>query len=608
MKKIICLFVIIFFFFCQPNKLFASEIFLTSYDVTYFVLENGRTKASFNISLKNTTSNYYASSYKIELGLRNIRNVLAQDPQGQISPTVTMTEYGQTIDLTFKKKVIGLGNELLFNISFETDEIVNRRGNTWEVNIPGIANQNEFTNFDVHVRVPSSFGTPAYIKPIQENMSLDFSKEQLGKSGISIAFGKKQKYSFKLIYHLENPNLFPIKTEIAIPPTTNYQEIFIDSIIPKPLNVEEDKDGNWLASYVLSPSQKLDVQVNGGADVFLNPKKQALPTEDFQELLKERPYWQVSNEKIKQLATNLKTIDAIYKYVVNKLNYDFSRVTESKPRLGSLKALENPSSAVCLEFTDLFISLARAAGIPAREIDGYAITENPRQKPVLLVKDVLHAWPEFYDSDRETWIMVDPTWENTTNGIDYFNLLDFNHLSFVIKGQNSSYPVPPGGYKTKNEKNTKDVTVNFDQQEDKNQEKILDFSIYLPQQALSGLPINGSISIKNNGKTILDEQEVIIDSSILTPSKIILNYSKIPPMGFRKLSFSFNKTPFLTRRKAVVKIQVAEKSFQHEITISPFFISKEMAIGGGILIVSFSIVIFIIAKKPGRLPFFGQRE
>ena len=113
--------------------------------------------------------------------------------------------------------------------------------------------------------------------------------------------------------------------------------------------------------------------------------------------------------------------------------------------MGALSALNNPTSAVCLEFTDLFVALSRAAGIPAREIDGYAYTNNAHDRPLSLTEDVLHAWPEYYDFDKKAWIMVDPTWGNTTGGIDYFNALDFDHIAFVIKGENSGYPIPAGG-------------------------------------------------------------------------------------------------------------------------------------------------------------------
>jgi len=51
--------------------------------------------------------------------------------------------------------------------------------------------------------------------------------------------------------------------------------------------------------------------------------------------------------------------------------------------------------------------------------------------------------------------MVDPTWGNTTGGVDYFNTFDFDHLAFVVKGISSTYPVPAGGYKLTGDENKK---------------------------------------------------------------------------------------------------------------------------------------------------------
>jgi transglutaminase-like putative cysteine protease len=63
----------------------------------------------------------------------------------------------------------------------------------------------------------------------------------------------------------------------------------------------------------------------------------------------------------------LKTPENIYKFVTNNLSYNYYRVKPDVERLGAKDALANPDEAICTEFTDLFITLARSAGIPARE-------------------------------------------------------------------------------------------------------------------------------------------------------------------------------------------------------------------------------------------------
>lgn len=451
----------VLFLFSSSNSL-ANSNFATKYDATYIIDEEGTTHALFAIELTNKTTEYFASSYKVKMGLYSIANVKAQDDKGPLSASVIKTDEGQTISINFDNKVVGKGKTRKFSLSFDTREIAEKQGSVWEINIPGLKDQKDFDSFLVHVKPPKSFGPPTYIKPNSFTESLDFTKEDLKEGGISIAFGDVQYYSFSLAYHLENTKIFPKSQSIALPPSTNYQTVIIDSIDPKPQQLYEDADGNWLATYNLSPAQKINVAVKGRIIVNLIPEQQELTDEMRKEYTTPKQYWE-NNETIIKLAKELKTPKNIYDFVVKHLNYDFSRVTGNSPRLGSVKSLTNPESAVCLEFTDLFIAIARAANIPAREVDGFAYAQNSMQRPLSLIKDILHAWPQYYDDQKQTWVMIDPTWGNTTNGIDYFHILDFDHVAFVIKGTDSNYPIPAGGYKSKKFEYSKDVQVSFTQ-------------------------------------------------------------------------------------------------------------------------------------------------
>lgn len=592
-----CLLILTF----SSKPAFAAENFITDYNVSYSVLENENTRSLFNVTFTNTSEQYYASSYKIQVGFENIANVKASDEGGVIAPTITKTPTGQAITLAFNKPVIGKGNKLNFSLSFDTPDIAQKNGSIWEINIPGITNQHDFASFNVDVRVPQDFGRPTYIKPKQLDDSLYFTKSQLENSGISIAFGNKQVYAFHLSYHMQNNNIFPIRTEIALPPTTNYQEVYIEDIQPRPTNVYLDKDGNWLAEYTLLPSQKKDVIVNGNASISLIPQPVVLTAQQHREYTKERPYWQVSNDEIKKLASSLRTPEAIYEYVTHYLTYDFSRVATNQPRLGAVQVLKTPSSAVCREFTDLFITIARAANIPAREVNGYAYTENAKQRPLSLIKDILHSWPEYYDLEKETWVMIDPTWGNTTGGVDYFTILDFDHLTFVKKGIESDYPIPAGGYKLPGDEKKKDIQITFSDRFPVKAQKI-DVIPNFDKHSLSGIPIRGEIITKNVSGAILGPLQIKILSQTLFPRSQILFTDSIPPFGFITSPVTFEKTPILTNTVHKITIALPNKQFVQSINVSPLYITKEMAIGG-LFIVLFTIIIFIIARKAWRLRF-----
>lgn len=609
MKKIIFILTLTSLYLLNIYPIFASSNFSTDYEVAYSVRVDGKTNVNFDVVLTNESSQYYAASYNIQVGLDDLESVKASDPDGAIVPVITKDSDGANIELTFNKRVVGINNKLNFNLSFDTKDVAKKLGKIWEVNIPGLANQDSFRSFNVHVRVPSSLGKPSYIKPEIANLSknsLSFTKEQLGSSGIYIGFGDFQIYKFNLTYHLKNPNLFKVITEIAIPPSTNYQDIEIEDIDPRPRNVTIDQDGNWLAQYLLTPSQKIDVVVKGKTKIDLSPKKEEITNEKINLYLKEQPYWQTSNVDIKNLANTLKTPFAIYEYIVKNLKYDFSRVTEGKDRLGSVNVLKDPSSAVCLEFTDLFIALARAAGIPAREVDGFAYTENSKERPLSLLKDILHAWPEYYDFERESWIMVDPTWGNTTKGLDYFNQLDFDHFSFVIKGESSKYPIPAGGYKLEGQEVLKDLDISFS---DSFGGARSQFAIEenFSKSYVAGLPIQENITIKNIGKNISEPQTITVASSSLnpTPEKFLLD--PIPPFGYLTFKVNFQATPILTNKVDTITITFEKQTFSKNLRIYPIFLHKWILIGGGILLAILSIILPILAFKTRNLPFFRQK-
>ena len=605
-QKLLIFFCILFFAvrFTYVSPVSAASNFTTDYHVTYSIPEAGKTHAVLTVTLTNTTSDYYASSYKLQIGFNDISNVQAYDPGGAITPNVTKVADGYTIELPFNKKSVGLGNSLQFNLSFDTPSVAKKYGEIWEINIPGLSQTNEFNTFTVDVKTPPSFGTPSYIKPDQQTKSLTFTKDQLGNSGISIAFGTKQIYTFHLVYHLQNSNVYPIKTEIALPPTTNYQKVSVSDINPRPSNVTIDKDGNWLAQYSLKPSQKTDVTVNGNAEVSLTPSQQPLAQSDFSQYLSEQRYWEAKNDKIRELADTLRTPQAIYLYVIKTLKYDFSRVTDDKPRLGAVGALKNQNSAVCREFTDLFIALARAAGIPAREVDGFAYTENEKERPLSLVRDILHAWPEYYDSGKKTWVMVDPTWGSTTGGVDYFNVLDFDHFAFVIKGMESDYPIPAGGYKLANEKELKDVTVTFG---DTAPDPLPDMEITdFPKEVIAGFPIRGKLTISNNGSTYIQPQIIYLTSTVLTPQDQSIASSGIPPFGHVDLPVGFDRTSFLTNTDSAITIRLGQvqsglddQTYNKTIKITPVFYTAWGI--GGIIIGLFAVFLFIIARKSRRI-------
>ncbi|HEX6977475.1 MAG TPA: transglutaminase domain-containing protein [Patescibacteria group bacterium] len=460
---------ILVFSFYSPSQVFADNNFITTSSVLYQVDNKGTTNVTQNITLQNTTSGYYATSYSISLVGTKPINPQAFENSVSIPTTVSEEEGKTTIKITFPDAVVGKGNKRQFSLTFKDNSLAVKTGEIWEITLPKLSDQSVFNSYTASLVVPPSFGSLAYISPEpsgkvsdSEGNTYTFSKEAIA-SGVTAAFGQFQVFTFNLVYHLENPLGIPSSIDVAIPPDTAYQKVNYSSITPTPTNVKVDDDGNWIATFKLKGRERVDLKVAGAVQIFASARPfSSSNTSSLDVDKKETDVWQTKDPLITDLASKLKNPRAIYDYVVSNLTYDYSRVTPNVVRLGASAALRDPKSAICTEFTDSFIALARAAGIPAREINGYAYTENPKVEPLSLVSDVLHAWPEYWDAKSQTWIPVDPTWGSTTGGVDYFSKLDLRHFAFVIHGSDSKKPYPPGSYKL-GPNPQKDVFVSFGQ-------------------------------------------------------------------------------------------------------------------------------------------------
>ncbi|HWA51875.1 MAG TPA: transglutaminase-like domain-containing protein [Patescibacteria group bacterium] len=526
--------------------------FISNSNVTYDIASDGTTTVSHDITLENVTSDFYATSYTLSLSGITPINPVASESGQNLPVKITQSNGTTNLEVDFPDAVVGQGQKREFVISFQDKTLVNKNGEIWEITTPRLGDATSFDGYSTTLKVPDVFGNLAYISPNPTNKSADknqnvynFDKNASLKTTITAAFGNFQVFSFNLTYHLENPLNQTATTTIALPPDTNYQKINLVSIDPRPLKIDIDTDGNWIATYELKPQQKVDVKATGAVQLFANA--QTNPKPDYTKVTSDlgaTDLWQVNDLKIQTLAKQLKTPQAIYNYVTTHLSYDYARVAPNVQRLGAVGALNNPTQAICTEFTDLFVALARAAGIPAREIEGYAYTENPQIQPLSLVADVLHAWPEYWDDKTQAWIPVDPTW-GSTSGIDYFNKLDLRHFAFVIHGEDDKKPYPAGSYKLGTNPQ-KDVDVQFGSLPANRISKLS-----ITRTVTSQLPFSDEIvdvKLANSGPVAIYDADfgVSFDNKLQPKQNII---SIIPPYGYYETnvdipySFLGQKTP-----------------------------------------------------------------
>lgn len=457
------LFFLISFLFFSVNPANAADEFKTQQKIIYQIDNQGNAVVNQEVQLINNFSEIYPTVYQLILSGPALENITGTDSQGNIIQKTDHQDDLNTIDIKFNNNNLGKDKITKFNLNYTIPKLATQKGNIWEVSVPENKNIKSNDTNEITVLVPNSFGNlsfsssnPKNSVPLNNQTQIFFNNSN---QKIFLIFGNYQLFDFHFKYFLENTTNQPRILEITIPPETDNQKIVYKEISPQPLNIRIDTDGNWLAQYKLTSNQELEINVSGQAKIIPNNINSSINENDY---LKEQNFWPINDPSIKQIIGSLKTVKDIYNYTVNTLNYNYDSINASE-RKGALNTLLSPNTSICTDFTDLFVTLTRAKGIPAREVEGFAYTNNSKIKPINANADILHAWPQYYDQDKQSWVSVDPTWEKTTNGVDFFKDLDPNHFAFVFHGLDSEKPLPPGGYK--NNHNVKTIEVEFATQE-----------------------------------------------------------------------------------------------------------------------------------------------
>ncbi len=574
------------YIFTSPAQ--AAENFSNEYDTTYTVDDTGLTTVEQNVTITNLTSKFFVSKYSFTIGSEEIQNVTAWDPTGAITPEVEKKEGGTVITLNFQARVYGTGKQLRFGISYEFPSLASHNGLLWEINLLKISGLSETARYDLALVVPEGFGPLLYASPPPASSSTSagkttvrYSKTELLQSPPRLSFGKFQLYHLDLNYHLENPSVTLGYTEIALPPDIpNQQQIVVRSLTPEPVSIRIDEDGNYLARYNLGPRETKEIAWEGLVALFYTPPKLnedkigAIPQELVDIYTQSAKYWEVDDAAIQTKAQELldptlsaaKNAKKIFDFVSEYLTYDYTMIAEGDlTRLGALATLDQQEGTVCMGYTDLFIALARAAGIPAREINGFAYASDESHRPLSLRLeggDVLHAWPQIY-LPGNGWTMVDPTWSATSES-DYFFAFDLSHITFVTKGLSSEYPLPAGSYKT--DPNQRDVKVSLSSEATAvKQLPQLSVEISFPHLSISPFPTTATVRVKNTSGVVAINAQLALTSNLLTiEGTEVISLGVIPPGGETETKIRLMPNNFATRGKETLNATVSATSFAGE--------------------------------------------
>ncbi len=593
-------------FYSLSAKVFASSNpFAVNYNILYTITKAGTARVSYHINIKNLTQSEYASSYSLTLTNTDITNISVIDNNGASLPFhINKSATSDTVVTTFPQASFGYGSGENWYIQFTTSQVSKIQGKLLNIAIPAFQKKALIQNINTEVVVPNTFGKVNYVSPTNpqirvgvNNTYISFNNAQsYTKEGILLVMGNNQVFKFKFQYKLANTNpLFKEQYKVVVPADFSTQKVLFSQISPTPQKTYIDSDGNYVLIYILNPKQKAQVKITGQAQVFPtynalskpNSIKKELSPAEYKVYTAAQPYWQVANPFIHTLAlkitkgdsTNLSKALSIENYVASHLTYNQKAIFDSnRQRLGALKALEDPTNAICQEYVDVFVTLARSVGVPARMIAGYGDPPNINVNP--LPPDILHAWVQFYSS-QYGWVNADPTWQSTSGNLNFFGNIGSSHFALVRYGISSvNPPLILSFVKEKNPQNNINI-----QATNTSFNPHINFTVTSPNlnNLVSGFKNYINIVIDNTGNQVLRNGNIkIFDKNKKLISTLSLNNNALFPGTKEDIQIPIISNSMFKSYSKQITISVDLSNYQGNsitkkintlLSFKPFFVS-----------------------------------
>ncbi len=540
MKKFITCLAILGFFIAAQN------VNAQSYDATYrfefYPKNDGSVDAELNISLANTQSDTYINQFTISIpnNFFSEKLIASIDTDG-IDYKVDSNKAGKRLIFTFDEpsQITALHT---IKLKYTNDNVYLKNTDGVDELILPLIKTDDSSKVSVLLHLPTNEKKEvSLIKPkasVVQQKIIEW--KNVKEDTLYVQFGSNNIYQSNLRYTLSNPELRPVTKSITLPPDTIYQKIFIDNISPKPSKVNTDDDGNYIAFYNLAPRSKIDITYDGHIQVFSRSRNdniniiRSLIKKQKNYLLTEQKLWSLGSFSSDADITKLSTPLNIYDYVVSEFVYNPQRLKTSPERRDAFKSLQDPLNSICTDFTDTFIAIAREKGILSREIQGFAYTKKSDFRPLSLNADVLHSWPEYYDSERDVWIPIDPTWAQTS-GINYYDAFDVMHVVLAIHGKNAELPSPAGISKADNYK-----AVNIKPTLKLPQEKrTISLSDTIPSKIVALKKYHSKLLVTNTSNVFLYNLELTPSSDGISFDQSTLKVESIAPMETKSIDLYY---------------------------------------------------------------------
>lgn len=262
---------------------------------------------------------------------------------------------------------------------------------------------------------------------------------------VTVEYGKGKTFSktwFLLVEGIERENLVEIEYRLTLTGKGKVNALYIALIQetpwikivagpvfnPSPSEIMSDSIGNRYAVYRnIKIAGEKTFRIKYVVKLFVGATDADAPItslnnipEHIKRYTEPSQYIESNNPAIKLLAQKItrgsktvrEALEKIADYVSTNIKYNVKLGTLTQTwKLGALWTL-NAKQGICLQFSRLYVALARAAGIPARVVGGFGFLE-PGQD---IEGDYLHAYVEAYIPGKG-WLPIEPQFPGNKIGL-----------------------------------------------------------------------------------------------------------------------------------------------------------------------------------------------
>jgi len=488
----------------------------SKYDIRIVIDDKANATVHYNITLVNKGKQFFIRDYSVLTSHSDIINVSIKEQGKNVDFKKEHLEENVRLKIPLSEPLLSKGDKTSITLIYETKKLMKKEGLLWYLNVPPIKTEETLTNLKFTIVVPNDYGSVAYLskggiesKQKEHNKVFTYIRKNSQTEEL-LMFGTHQQFEFVYTYELDNTTDDETTYKITLPPDSNYQKSYFLHADPLPDHTFTDAEGNIIVEYIVKPSDQQSVRISGFSKYSILDNTQAVSSGMYSAYLKETRVWNYSHENIKAILAGLpvssnssyEKASSVYKYLLSK--YDLASVMGKRKKVSHI--LQSKKELSCLGFSDSFVTLTRAIGVPSRLIVGYS--------PLLSDNQLLHFWTEFYYEDEGRWIVVDPCMRKTKQ-YKAFNSFDINRFTLAYWGLSDHYPeviIPLTAYQESMPENLELNASSYDFTKD-DEEVSIEMSAGSIDPFTNTLPL--TLRVNNSSLNILRFNEISLNGKLI---------------------------------------------------------------------------------------------